>query len=427
MYSEATSKHGIDTPATLSEIAEYGRTGFDEPDRNTRYWSPEGGILSPPDSPSRICDILSQRGMDDPRHTETQMLTGVHTSFRTEGNRSDALLDSVYPLPRSSPFASSSQSSNESLLDLDASPLAGISCARRPNDQSIDDCMDTRNFDLIPRLCPSSQSFFVCDGPASVDEAQSTILSFTNSDGEELEAERSRATCYDNNFTSLSTASNEFRGPFPSECRHDTFQIATGFEVTEDDVSNGISIDFLSDPHPWETIGRILQLEPPGSSATRSTHNFTNNREGVGYVSRERSDAFDARLPDVTFFETRIDDESEDNACAVPTTDPPVLPNADLEVGNTDDCMAVNTAESPCVDSSTMPLLVRESPAAAASNAFVDVNTLHGAPSIPVVHCTKREDTRSAFPPTAAAEAIAPEPIFAGPCLFGDSDLEEDG
>lgn len=381
-------------------------------------------------------DVTSWNTVDDSGYTEPQLLTGFNPFFRTEGNeldRSNAFPDSVYPLPRSSPFPSSSQSSDNPILDLDTSPLAAVRFGR-PDDLSEEDndCMDTTKLRSIPRpiFRQSSQSFSIREGPPGVDEARSTIPPSTNSDEEELEAERSRTTCCNNNPASPS-ANNDFGHSFPSG--HHTIQVLTSQKVTEDDALNRISIDFLSDPHPWETIGRILKLKPPRPCAAQSvTVSFTKDREGVGYVSLERSDVCNARSSDAIFFEPRIDDQSTDGFHVVSSADPPILEIVDLEVPNADDHMAVDGPEPPCANNSIRLLFDAGSPSTTLGEVdpCTHVHALQGASLIPVIHCTQNEHTRSSSPFTIVVGKTTAKPdvdmMFAGPCLFGDSDLEDD-
>lgn len=199
-------------------------------------------------------------------------------------------------------------------------------------------------------------------------------------------------------------------------------------EVTENAPSD-IPIDFLSDPHPWETIGRILKLKPPRACAVQSvTINFTKDREGVGYVSPEKSGTCDARPSDASF-ETRIDDTPADDTHGTSDVEPPIL---DSEVSIVDSRITIDTPDSPCTSNSTWPLLDEGPPFTAPAEvpAHVHVHPPQEAPSILGTHCTQNEHTRPSPPLANIVGATAPEPdvdvTFDGPCLFGDSDLEED-
>ena len=397
---------------------------------NTKYEPTESGILSPHDSPSGICDVTPRDAFDDSGYVEAQLFTGTNPFFCTKGNepeRPNTFPDAVYPLPRSSPFPSSSQSSDSSILDLDTSPPAAIRPGRLDDHSEAIDCVDASSLRYIhqPIFRQPSRSFPIREGSTGVDETQFTISSYSNSNEEEIKAEQSRTTYCNDSRAFLSTGNN-LRQIFPSESGRDYMRVLTSQEDIEDDVPSDISIDFLSDPHPWETIGRILKLERPEPSTVQSVKiNFTKDREGVGYVSPERSCTCNARSSDTTSFGTRINDKPTDDIRVVSSADPTIFEIADPEVLYAVDQMATDIPDSPCADNSTRPLFDAEPPSTTRG-----MQALQEAPSIPVTHYTPNGHARSSSPlaiiiGTTAAE-LDVDMTFDGPCLFGDSDLEED-
>lgn len=418
---------------TCPETPRREHKGLYEPNPNLSYWLAEDDVLSLSDAPSSIRDVASWNTVGHSAHAGAQLLTGVNPLFHTQGNEPDGsniFSDSVDPLPRSSPFPPSSQSSDNSILNLDTSPLAAIRF-RRPDDHSEEgNCLDTTKLYPIPRPTSrqSSQCFFVRGGSAGVDEARPTISS-TNSDIGELETEGSLTTCCSNNLAFLSTRNNDIRNSFPPG------RVLTSQEVTEDDRPSRNLIDFLSDPHPWETIGRILELKPPGPSAAQSmTVRFTKDREGVGYISFERSDASNTSSSHATSAETETNDDSTDDVHVVSGVDAPILEIANAEVPNADDRMAMDPHELPCANNSILPLFNVSSPPTTLGEVgpCAHAHALREAPLLPAIHCTQNEDTRFSPPLTTIVGTTidTSEPdvdmVYAGPCLFGDSDLEED-
>jgi hypothetical protein len=408
--------------------------GLPETNLNTRYEPTESRIISPPDSHSGICDVTPRDTFDDSGYVEAQSFTGTNPFFCTEGNefeRPNTFLDAVYPLPQSSPFPSSSQSSDNSILDFDTSPRAAIRPGRSDDLSEDVDCIDASSLRSIhqPIFCQPSRSFPIREGSTGVDVAQFTISSYSNLNEEEIKAERSRTT-YCNDSRTFPLTGNNF---FPSESGRDSMRVLTSQEDIEDDVPSDISIDFLSDPHPWETIGRILKLERPEPSIVESVKiNFTKDREGVGYVSPERSGTCNARSSDTTSFETRINDKSTDDIRVVSSTDPTIFEIADPEVLDAIDKMATDIPDLPCADSSTRPLFNPEPPSTTRGDIdpYIHMQALQEVPSIPVMHYTPNGQSRSSSPlaiivGTTAAE-LDVDMTFDGPCLFGDSDLEED-
>ncbi|KAF8138276.1 hypothetical protein EV363DRAFT_518938 [Boletus edulis] len=358
----------------------------------------------------------------EPRCAEAQLSTGSNLFSCRQGSEPEwpsKSLDAVYPLPRSSPFPSSSPSSDNSILDLDTSPCAAI----RPGQS--DDLSEDESLRSIcwPRFRQPSGSFSIREGLTCVDEAQLTMSSPTHLNEEVPENERFRTTYCNDGRASLSA--ENYDSP-SSDSAHDSISVLASKEVTEDDAPNDVWIDFLSDPCPWETIGRILKLNAPEPSAAHSVKvNFTKDREGVGYVSYEGSRTCPARSFDATF-EMQISDKLTVDIHVASSANSPIL---DPEVSTTDDRMAIDTPDLPCGDN---PLFDAGLPSVtpAEVNSYINVHAPQVISSIPVVHSTQDEHTRSSTPFTIVIGATTTKPeintTVDGPCLFGDSDLEED-
>lgn len=426
-------KRVFDPTVSYPQISKYEHICLPGTNPNPRYEPTENSGLLSPDSP-RICDIKSWDAFDGSANAEAQLYTGANPFFCTEGDefeKPNAFPDAVDPLPRSSPLPSSSQTSDNLILDLDTSPLAAIRFGQSDHlSEEDDDCDDTSSLRSV-RL--QSQIFSIHEGSVPVDDVQSTISLLTSSDEEELKLEQSRTTRYDDHRAFPSTGNNDFQHTFPSEYGSDSIRVLTSQGVTEDNIQSGISIDFLSDPHPWETIGRILKLQLSKPSAAQPIKiSFTKDREGVGYVSPETSGTCNAWSSDATSFETRIDDEPPGDTHVASSADPPILEIAELEVPNSYGRMAVDTPDSPCANNSMRPLFDAEIPATTRGEVdlYDHVRTLQEVPPIPVINCTQNEHIRSSSPLAITIGTAVAEPdvdvTFDGPCLFSDSDLEED-
>lgn len=430
--SEIVSKRVFDAQVLHSHIARHEPTGLPESNLNTRYKATKNDILSPPDSPSGICDA-SRNAFDDIGYAEAQLFTRTNPFFCTEGNELEwpnTFLDAVHLLPRSSPPPSSLQSSDNSILDLDTSPWAAIRPGRS-DDLSEDDvgCVEAASLRPIPRpiFRQPLQSSPIHEDLTGMDEAQFSASSFTK----EPEAKRSRTIWCDDGRAFPPTGNHVFQPASTSESKRSSIRVLTRGQVTEDDAPcDIISIDFLSDPNPWVTIGNILKLKPPEPSAARSVEiNFTKDRKGVGYVSPERSGICDTRSFNATSIETRIHDKLPDDIHAACNADPPIL---NLEASTVDNCVAPDTPDSPRADNSRRPLFHAGPPVTNRSevNPYIHVHALQDALLIPVIHCTQNEQTRSPAPLAVIVETTAAEPdfdmTFDGPCLFGESDMEED-
>lgn len=397
------------------QIPKHEHISLAETDPNPRYAPTERSVLSPPDSPYEIYDVKSRDTFDDSVYAEAQLLTVANPLFCTEGDgptKPNIFPDAIEPLPRSSPSPSSSQTSDNSIPGLDTSPPAAIRFGQSGH-------LSEEDVDYSFRQ--PSWRFSVLEGSARVDE------SFTSPDEEELELERSRTKCYDDNRAFPSTGNNDSRYSLLSEYGCDSIRVLTSHESTEDNVPSDISIDFLSDPHPWETIGKILKLEPPEPSAAQSVEiSFTKGKEGVGYVSPERSGSCKSHSSDAAF-ETRIDDRPLDDIQVASSAD--ILEIARPEVLDSDGRMAVDTPDPPCANNSGRLLIDAE--IRGEVGLYSHVCTLQEVPPIPVIRCTQNGHTRSPSPlaivvGTTVVDESDVDMMFDGPCLFGDSDLEED-
>ncbi|KAG8218464.1 hypothetical protein J3R82DRAFT_4094 [Butyriboletus roseoflavus] len=432
--SEIVSKHVSEPPVSYPQIPKHEHINLPETNPNPRYgYEPTANsALLPPDSP-RMHDAKSWNTFNDSAYTGARLFTGASPLLCTEGNapeKPNTFADTIGPLPWSSPFLSGLQSSNQSILGLGASPCAANRFRQSDHlSEEEDDCDDVS---LLRSIRQPSRNFFMRDDSVRVDETRSTISSFTDSD-EELELGLSRTTYYDDNRTLSLTGNSDFRCSFPSEYGRDSIRVLTSQESTEDNIPSGILVDFLSDPRPWETIGRILKLKPPEPPAVRSVEiSFTKDREGVGYVSPERSGTCNARSSDATSSETRIDNKPSDDINVASSGNLPMLEIVELEVPNADGRMTVESPDSTWANDSARPLFDTGPPSTTRGEAdpYIHMDTQQEFPPIPVIHCTQNKHTQySSYLSITVGTTVAEPDVdltFDGPCLFGESDLEED-
>ncbi|KAF8450725.1 hypothetical protein L210DRAFT_3756245, partial [Boletus edulis BED1] len=289
-HTDSTYTELMQTPMAVGDT----HFGFEDSDIQCSKMKSNGLYVSHSQTPRHELGLLKSN-LDigyEPRCAEAQLSTGSNLFSCRQGSEPEwpsKSLDAVYPLPRSSPFPSSSPSSDNSILDLDTSPCAAIRPGQ-PDDLSEDESLRSICW---PRFRQPSGSFSIREGLTCVDEAQLTISSPTHLNEEVPENKQFRTTYC--NYGRASLPAENYDSP-SSESAHDSISVLASKEVTEDDAPNDVSIDFLSDPCPWETIGRILKLDAPEPSAAHSVKvNFTKDREGVGYVSYEGSRTCPAR------------------------------------------------------------------------------------------------------------------------------------
>ncbi|KAF9230524.1 hypothetical protein BU15DRAFT_69127 [Melanogaster broomeanus] len=221
------------------------------------------------------------------------------------------------------------------------------------------------------------------------------------------------------------------------------FKFSPSTGIIEDIVPNDLPLDFLSDPDPWATIGQILNLEPAEQHVEQSAEiEFTKEREGVGYGSIRRSnvsnhgsfDAMSSPRPE----RPKPDVKPINNFWTVSRAHSPVP-----EIGDRlDDCTLPHTPSIPRDDTvARPPVQLGLSPDATkcfqhrlpenekASHADAckrasPVGSIVATAVAEYTHAKRGRDSSSTAGATAAE--VDDDVMYNGPCLFGDSDFEED-
>ncbi|KAG1821114.1 uncharacterized protein BJ212DRAFT_980037 [Suillus subaureus] len=187
----------------------------------------------------------------------------------------------------------------------------------------------------------------------------------------------------------------------------------------------GLPLDILNDPDPWATIGKILNLEVV-KVRNNDDITFTRGREGVGYV-RHRLDetAHIWNLPRNSTISLRsIKSESD--------YQPKATMNDEVEerLGETTDHCRHHSQHSEGSQS-------EERPSSDHSNLAKDMKlTAQNEPLCTLTVAEPEMQTESPCIPTALSHRVSPQDVqcgriddddmYGGPCLFGDSDEEDE-
>ncbi|KIJ67044.1 hypothetical protein HYDPIDRAFT_109033 [Hydnomerulius pinastri MD-312] len=354
------------------------------------------------------------------------------------------------PLPQSSPFPSDSQVTDHMILDFDTSPPGAPSLRSR---QWSDD--QTRHF--------RSESFQEANPTDSVSNeiatggeipVRSVELSQFYPSGFRSHTWESPARNFDNDSIFSPCPDGGAKNyPFPpinfaeptSECafsdrnelrsssidgpQSHLVQVTRNAGAPEDILRSTLPLDFLSDPDPWATIGKILKLEPlktqpHGDVDHRVELGFTKEREGVGHISSEGSSLFR---------------RGSDSPRGVRPSDKPNLPPPEDFWTVSEAPGSANVIKDCNVMQSSIKSTVVPVPSTP-ENALLRPPLLHSlspeiTPPLPPAKddrhtdITKGPPSRPPFLSTSdnlTVEGEAAGITYDGPCLFGDSDFEED-
>jgi hypothetical protein len=256
------------------------------------------------------------------------------------------------------------------------------------------------------------------------------------------EVEQFHAICYVEPTKDIASSwkdEDELQSSSPSELRRDHVQVSTSTGVSEVVATQGLPLDLLSDPDPWTTIGKILNLEPQRHAEGSVEIEFTKGREGVGYILTGKSNIFDCGSLDVmdtsspTLDVKPIGDfRVASRACTpgVPVIEVQAIPNADE--GTTTDIPIIpqaNTVVRPPLAQSPSPSPDAESfhNHPPETNRSVHVDAPENASSIePTLDIAATEYAHAKPARSIAWATVDADNVHQGPCLFGDSDFEED-
>ncbi|KAL4072609.1 hypothetical protein V8B97DRAFT_1870297, partial [Scleroderma yunnanense] len=202
------------------------------------------------------------------------------------------------PLPRSSPWTSDSPIMEcDTILDFDTSPGAPPSpITEWSDDQSM-------NFDRHMHTASRIPPRRINPGTASRRNEHSILSrhAFHNRTSEDSSHSSSVISLHP---FSLKPVSPKLRlsDRFPPQVQLSPEPVEERSKIA---VPSDLPLDFIADPDPWTTIGRILELEPPLEPSSTSFRDeqlvsYTKGREGVGYKQDERSSSNPASMSTVS-------------------------------------------------------------------------------------------------------------------------------
>ncbi|KAG1750093.1 hypothetical protein EDB19DRAFT_1677932 [Suillus lakei] len=187
----------------------------------------------------------------------------------------------------------------------------------------------------------------------------------------------------------------------------------------------GLPLDILNDPDPWATIGKILNLETIEEHVNDDI-SFTRGREGVGYVRRRVDGTANIRnLPrSSTISPRQVEPDSEDEPKAT-TND-----EAEEYLGeNTDHCRHQSRhIEDSQSEERSLPdhfnvvedTKFAEQNKSLCTSAMADSEMQTESPCIPAALAHR------VSPQAVQCSGLDDDEIYGGPCLFGDSDEEDE-
>ena len=207
-------------------------------------------------------------------------------------------------------------------------------------------------------------------------------------------------------------------------------------------VLSDLPLDFLSDPNPWKTIGMILQLEPSlDSSCTVSGDeqvvDYTKEREGVGYTQGEQGPFNLASVSSVPYQKS-----IETNSSQQPVQDSSLLPgvtaitsfpcsdtqtivhqwsDGDFSQSNSN---SPNNRDNLCASSQSRPSSPAEPDYIAVEDSEYDAEIGTVEVFDPDPWEVQPESTRHV--PDTRMREVDMEMCFDGPCLFRNSDFEDE-
>jgi len=200
-------------------------------------------------------------------------------------------------------------------------------------------------------------------------------------------------------------------------------------------VPSDLPLDFLTDPDPWTTIGRTLQLEPLDPYCTARPDeplvDYTKGREGVGYTQDERcpsdlvstSPVPSQKSIDMASVQHSVQDGSLPSRVTLITSSP--CPDPHRVVYDQWSDVDVSRRISNCPDRIFSPSQSRPSSqaglgcVAGGCRGVGNVGIFDPDPSqgqLESVHCV----------PESCLREVVVEMCLDGPCLFRDSDFEDE-
>jgi hypothetical protein len=186
----------------------------------------------------------------------------------------------------------------------------------------------------------------------------------------------------------------------------------------------GLPLDILNDPDPWATIGRILNLEIVEEHDNDDV-NFTRGREGVGYVRHRLDETAHVWNPprNSTIRLGSIKSESEDQSKAM--MDNEVEEHLGEPTGHcfyqSQHSQVSQSEERPSPDHS----IIAKDMKFADQNESLCALTVAESEVLTESRCNPATPTHRVPPQDVQCSGIDDD-MYGGPCLFEDSDSEDD-
>jgi hypothetical protein len=240
-------------------------------------------------------NFVSDSGYADMDVTETRSFRGSILTPNVLGPQRH-----ISPSSNSFPFSfcSGSQGTEEYILDMDTSPSSssGSFVCSVPFDASPAAIPHSPNYDPFLQQSPSRATSLL-GSPAPMNSLKSFGWDYSVKSSSPQHHGSASGSSQKSQFIfpSLHPAEGSascdepFQHPYPTEHVY-TYSSSPGnsshgiSSFSDSDIHDpGLPLDIINDPDPWATIGKILNLENV-EERNDDDVNFTRGREGVGYV-----------------------------------------------------------------------------------------------------------------------------------------------
>ncbi|KAF9231005.1 hypothetical protein BU15DRAFT_82934 [Melanogaster broomeanus] len=417
------SKTTIDQPKSQSDALQHGFTRSSEVNLNISCehlidsQAIDEGVLPTLYPPQSNSEADFWNTFDDSGYAEQQHSVNLypHTpppyGFKWSNN---TFQEPTFPL---TPCPSGSQTSDNlnTILDFDTSPLTaslrfGLSDVRTK---------PLRSAAFQEATCSDEEDHDVTTKPIFIHSAASSPFSSTDA----LEVGHfDTIYCAEpkNDCAASSTADDTLRNMSLSKIRRDSIQVSPSTGIIEDIVPNDLPLDFLSDPDPWATIGQILNLEPAEQHVEQSAEiEFTKEREGVGYDRSRMSSpsTIFGLYHEHTLLYPRLR-TGWMTACYPTLRVSHGMTLSPDHLSNLAYLLMLQNAFNIASPKMKKPVM------ADACKRASPVGSIVATAVAEYTHAKRGRDSSSTAGATAAE--VDDDVMYNGPCLFGDSDFEED-
>ncbi|KAI6042928.1 hypothetical protein EDC04DRAFT_2655553, partial [Pisolithus marmoratus] len=385
----------------------FGATRITDEYRANHKDSPfDTGHLQRPEN-NNMDEWMTARTFSDSEYTNSRVSFSTQGPLWTQSNR-------FSPLPRSSPFTTDS-----SIMDVDRDVILEFESSPRLPSSPIAEWSDNQST-MFGHHLPETQHMHPSkDSAHGSDLEHFQHLSRLSTDSNEFSGSKIHSS--PGSSPSFFPPSPTFLGldvpdsPDQVHCVHETQPVKNTSDIT---AMSGLPLDFLADPDPWTTVGRILQLEHLQATSSITSSNerpidFTRGREGVGHPSQiEENDSDNistGTISDTSPNEAamELNQHSGDNHSPPRTASPVASVRKSLQ-------NALAYDPNTFGGGVALPPLLRSWPPYSEKHAPTerDGGRMMGANEL---------ERRT----SEASLGEGPDIVYDGPCLFGDSDPED--